>query len=342
MATIKQIAKLSGVSRGTVDRVLNNRGIVNPATAEKVREIASLLHYTPNKVGKTLAVKKKNLKFGYIMFSSTESNPFFADVVTGIQIKAKELEEYGVTVDVRYSEFGSPDDQVRLMDEMIVSGVHGIAITPINHQKVAEKIRELAEMGIPVVTVNTDIENSGRLAYIGSNYLQSGKTAGGLMSLITGGKANVGIVLGSMDVLCHSERVNGFKQNLRKYSPEIKIIKMVENHDDDFESFTVIKDMLTEHPEIDSLFLASAGVYGACRAVESLNLQKKLRIISFDCTPVTKKLILDGVISATIAQQPLKQGSKPLDILFDYLGMDIAPGQDKYYTSIEIKIRENL
>ena len=38
MATIKEIAALAGVSRGTVDRVLNNRGAVNPETAEKPRK----------------------------------------------------------------------------------------------------------------------------------------------------------------------------------------------------------------------------------------------------------------------------------------------------------------
>ena len=43
MATIKEIAALAGVSRGTVDRVLNNRGSVNPITAEKIREIAKAL-----------------------------------------------------------------------------------------------------------------------------------------------------------------------------------------------------------------------------------------------------------------------------------------------------------
>ena len=40
MATIKEIAALAGVSRGTVDRVLNDRGAVNPETADKIRKIA--------------------------------------------------------------------------------------------------------------------------------------------------------------------------------------------------------------------------------------------------------------------------------------------------------------
>lgn len=49
MTTIKEIADLAGVSRGTVDRVLNNRGAVNPKTAEKITEIAQALNYRPNR-----------------------------------------------------------------------------------------------------------------------------------------------------------------------------------------------------------------------------------------------------------------------------------------------------
>ena len=77
---------------------LNNRGLVNPETEAKIREIAALLQYTPNKIGKTLSIIKKNIKFSFLIFSSTTSNPYFEDVVTGIDAKSKELEEFGVTV----------------------------------------------------------------------------------------------------------------------------------------------------------------------------------------------------------------------------------------------------
>ena len=55
MATIKEIAALAGVSRGTVDRVLNDRGAVNPETAEKIRKIAKELDYKPNRAGLVLS-----------------------------------------------------------------------------------------------------------------------------------------------------------------------------------------------------------------------------------------------------------------------------------------------
>ena len=69
MATIKEIAALAGVSRGTVDRVLNHRGSVNPATAEKIEKIARELDYRPNVAGLVLAAQKRKLKLGVILFS---------------------------------------------------------------------------------------------------------------------------------------------------------------------------------------------------------------------------------------------------------------------------------
>lgn len=69
-----RLLKWQVFSRGTVDRVLNNRGSVNANTAARVREIAEKLNYKPNKAGLMLAAQKKNLKIGVILFP--DSNPF--------------------------------------------------------------------------------------------------------------------------------------------------------------------------------------------------------------------------------------------------------------------------
>mgnify|MGYP000922278214 CR=1 FL=1 len=341
MSTIKEIAYLAGVSRGTVDRVLNNRGAVNPDTAEKVRAIAKAVNYTPNRAGKTLAVKKKQLKFGFILFNSA-SNPFFLDVVRGIEDRRTMLKEYGASVEIRYAAIDNPDLQVQLIDELLEQGIDGLAITPINHPAVIKRLKKLTKTGFPVVTTNSDIPDCGRIAYVGSDYYKSGETAAGLMNLVCGGQTNAGIILGSPWVLCHSERVAGFTDRIKKSYPGISIVNTVVNNDDDWESFAVTRKLLTQHPEINALYLAAAGVQGACRAVEDLGLRGKIKIISYDTTAPTCKLVREGAIVATIAQQPFTQGAKPLDILLDYLGMDVKPDKDCYYTKIEIKIKENI
>lgn len=340
MTTIKQIAEIAGVSRGTVDRVLNNRGGVNQTTERHIREIARSLNYSPSKAGQNLAIRKKNLKFGFVLFSSSGSNPFFNDVEEGIRSKAVELEEYGVFVDIQYSDFDSWQRQIDLLEKFRKDGYNGVAITPVNDSRVAEKAAELTREGIPVVTVNSDIENSGRIAYVGSDYRLSGRTAAGLFNLICKGCATIGIVSGSNNILCHTERIEGFTERIKEAYPSLKIKDVAINHDDDIESYIETKKLLDNNKDIDALFLTAAGVQGACKAAAESG--RGLKIVSYDCVPATKRLVASGVISATIDQQPRYQGRMPLEILFDYAATGLSPKQERFITNVVIKIGENL
>lgn len=255
MATIKEIAALAGVSRGTVDRVLNDRGAVNPETAEKIRKIAKELDYKPNRAGLVLAAQKKRLKLGVILFST--GNPFFQDVLAGINEKAEELAGYNCTVITKQISFGV-EAQLQAVKELLAEEVNGIAMTPYNDERIRDCINTLYEQGIPVVTLNTDIENSRRIAYVGSNYTRSGATAAGLLQLMTSGTVNVGIVTGSSNILCHTERIAGFLKTLEPFSDRIRVVDTVEIHDDEVESYEKTTTLLSKHPEINALFFAPA------------------------------------------------------------------------------------
>jgi DNA-binding LacI/PurR family transcriptional regulator len=113
---MKEIAELSGVSRGTVDRVLNHRGIVNAETERKVLEIAKLLDYQPNKAGIALAAQKKKLKIGVLLFGA--ENPFFDEVMDGLRQKLEELSIYGCTVIERRISFDL-QSQLQTIDELL-------------------------------------------------------------------------------------------------------------------------------------------------------------------------------------------------------------------------------
>lgn len=339
VATIKEIAALAGVSRGTVDRALNNRGIVNPETAERIIKIANSFNYKPNKAGIALAVKKKKLRLGVVLLG--EQSAFFKDVLKGVDSKTTELEDFGCTVFKRNPALNE-ESQLEAINELLEKEINGLVIAPYNHPKVASKLKEITESGIPVVTTNTDIPNSGRIAYVGSDYFLSGETAGGLMTIVTGGNANVGIVTGSLNVLCHSERIAGFKHNIEETNQGIKIAAISENFDDDFESYAVTNEMLQKHPEINAIYCTAAGVYGTCKAVTSIKPHKKIHIICHDAVQSTINLLKEGIITATICQQPEIQGSKPLDILFNHLMTGLPPKKEFYYTQLDIKIKENI
>lgn len=337
MATIKEIADLAGVSRGTVDRVLNNRGEVNTETAARIMEIVKALDYRPNKAGLALAVRKRRYKIGVILFS--ENNPFFDEVMEGVCKKAQELEDYGVSTITKRVEFEC-GEQLEAMEKMLQEGIHGLLIAPYNDERIREKIDEFADRQIPVVTVNTDIEGSKRIAYVGSDYFQSGRVAAGIFGLLMPDNTELAIITGSSNILCHSERIRGFKEVLEEDYPGIRIAEIRENHDDEFESYAITKQILENYPKMDALFFSAAGVWGGCKAV--IESRRSVKVVTFDEVPTTLEMLKEGIISVTIGQQPFRQGFKALDVLFEHLTSGVVPEASSCIIDLTMKIKENV
>ncbi len=337
--TIRQIAELSGVSRGTVDRVINRRGKVNPKTEALVQRVAKELGYSPNMAGKALAVRKKPPVLGVVVPS--EGNPFFDDVLRGVRAAERELSDYGVRVLTGTMKGYSVEKQLSLI-EGLEPQINALILTPISDPRIAARIDGLTERGVPVVTLNTDIENCRRLCYVGSNYVKGGETAGGLLGLIKGGSSRVGIVTGSVKVLGHNQRLEGFHNVIRAKYPGIRVVDFAETNDDDFIAFDATRTMLASHPEIDAIFIAAAGAYGVCRAVMAMGLEETVTILSFDKPPSTVEMLRRGLIKATICQQPFSQGYKAVQCAFSYLISGAVPEAEKLMIKNEIRIEENL
>ena len=82
--TIRQIAEAAGVSRGTVDRALNNRAI------------ADEMGYKPKQLGRALSMSRNNIKIGVILQGA--ETPFMKEVLKGIQEACAEVDNLGGTV----------------------------------------------------------------------------------------------------------------------------------------------------------------------------------------------------------------------------------------------------
>ncbi len=339
MATIKEIAELAGVSRGTVDRVLNHRGFVNADTEKKVLEIANLLNYQPNKAGMALAAQKKKYVIGVLLFS--EENPFFDAVIDGLHQKLEELSIYGCTVLMRRVPFDL-EAQLDTIDALREEGIHGLILSPYNAAEIQFKIDELWAAGIPCVTVNTDIPNSKRIAYVGSDYLKCGRVAANLLQLVGSGIIRLGIVTGSHNILCHEERIHGFSDYVKTNKLPVQIVDIRENGDDDYQSYDVVSAMLSEHPEINALYFTAAGVFGGCRAIQNSELQKQPVVITFDAVPSTVEMLKAGIVTATICQHPEEQGARSLALLVDYLLTNKLPEQPLVHMDLEIKVKESF
>ena len=202
----------------------------------------------------------------------------------------------------------------------------------------------MEKLKIPIVTVNTDLPDyHSPFCYVGNDFYLCGKTAANLMAMITGNSCCIGIVTGFFNAKSHADRVEGFCDYIRDI-PGMSVAAVAENQDDEMESYYVTKTMLNEHPEINAMFLVAGGVHGAGNASArscSTSIGRSKRSPLTMCPP-PKPWSGEGIIAATICQQPVRQGKMALSVLFDYLIDGKLPDSKRLYTDIQIKIQSNI
>lgn len=341
MVSIKDIAALAGVSRGTVDRALNDRGGVNRVVADRIKKIAAEQGYKTNRAALALAARKKPMTIGVIFPS--EGNAFYEDVITGLETAEAEFRDSGLSVILKTMRGYSEDAQLALMDELVKEGVQALVLAPINSRRITSKVNSIVKKGIPVITANTDLEKSKRLCYVGTDYEKSGRIAAGLLGLVSDkDPLNTVIITGSIQILGHNQRIIGIHEAARKHYPFIHILDICETYDDIDRAYTVTQEILQKYPELDAIYMTAGGVAGACRAVVDSGRSGVVRLLTHDNTSESRPYLEAGVISATICQDPFRQGYLPVKILFDYFLDKQAPSQERVYTQNDILIRENL
>ncbi|MCI6085547.1 substrate-binding domain-containing protein [Selenomonas sp.] len=338
MVTIKQIADMCGVSRGTVDRVLNNRGNVKPEKRKRVLEVMRELNYQPNPAGKALAARKHKPVVGILLPS--EGIVFFDDVLETMHRMARRYEDYGVRFVWRLLRGYHADEQCAAIEELRHE-VNALIVNPMSEPAVIQKIDECVADGIFVITINNDVELSHRQLYVGSDYYEGGQTAGALLQMIGPEELKTGVLMGSKAMLGHRQRLDGFCDILRK-NPHFELLAVEENEDDERISYEKAKAMLEKYPELNALFVISAGASGAGQAVKELGRVQSVTLIVFDTIPTTVQLMKEGVVKAALYQHPHQQAAKAIRAAFEYLVNGVRPEKQQDIVQNEIRILQNV
>lgn len=307
--TISEIAKLAGTSRGTVDRVINGRGKVNKELAEKIMEIVKSSEYEVNGSARALSMSQKKYVVGIVINSI--GNPFFSRVRQGFEDSRKKWENFGL--DMYYKEIRgyNEEEQIEAIDDVAARGVNVLALTPINTQRVIDKLNSLT---IPIVTFNNDLRLDKKFAYIGCNYAESGNMCGDLAALMLPDGGRVEVITGSLNTLGHRQRVECFAERIARKKCSISI---AENNDDDELSYSLVHDMLAGESVPDLIYFSAGGIAGGLQAVEESG--KRVGVLTVDETAAVVEGMKSGLVGASVTQQPYEQGRMTIDIIAQYL-----------------------
>lgn len=338
--TLQQIADEAGVSRGTVDRALNNRGRIDPDVARKIKGIAKEMNYKPNRAGRALAMSAKGVTIGVVVQAA--DTPFMKKVLDGTREAREEVKSLGVNVIIKKVSGMDTEKAMARVVELKEKGCNGIAIVPTADSRMRDMIDQLVEGDIPVVTFNTDIEESKRLCFVGQNALQSGRTAAGLMAEIIPAGGKVLMISGHTTNKAHKDREDGFRDELAKIRSDIHLLDTHYAKDKEKNAEKITAKILAKHEDLAGIYLSAAGVPGVCTALEKEGLLGKVKIISNDLTEQNIGFLKEGKITFLLGQDAHRQGYESVMMLFDKLFDGKIPDREFIYTQIVIKTRYNI
>ena len=338
--TIQQIAEKAGVSRGTVDRALNNRGRINPEVADMVKRTAEEMGYV-HKARKRQKNSGGKRKIGIVTQLSGSS--FMLEIKRGIQTGKKELEDLGIEVLVKENTSVHEEDQLGAIDELLKEGINGLAIMPVDSEAIREKLNWLVnEKKIQVVTFNSDIVGTKRCCFVGMDNKLSGQTAAGLFGVMTRGVGRILVITGYFSSMLNNSRVDGFVEEIKKISPKLEIAGVQGSFNNTEEVRKIIENAMMSISGINGIFVVSGGQEGIVEAFKNLGVDQRPYVVIYDQTKKNEKLLKDNVADFLIDQNGFEQGYRPQRILADLLLNDNQPEKEYFYTGIDIKTKYNL
>jgi LacI family transcriptional regulator len=338
--TIRQIAQKAGVSRGTVDRVLNGRQGVKPDVRDRIIAIAEQLNYVPNVAGKALAYSKKPALFGIVM--PPKDIRFFDEIRSGIHAAAEELKDLGIRLDYHYVDNKRPEEGAAAIQKLVQAGANGIMFSVMDDDLIRESINEAVDQGVPVVTFNSDVENSKRICFVGQDLYKSGKVAAGLMMKVLRPHAKVLVLTGNLKFHAHRSRVQGFKEALAASTNRLEVVQVLEGYDRYPDTFSQLDQALKDQPDLEGIYMATGPIEACMDVIKHYRKEGRIKIICNDLLPEVEQGLREHIIDFTIVQNPQQQGYRSLRILYDLIFAGKQPELEYNYTQTHIYIPESL
>jgi LacI family transcriptional regulator len=341
-ARIKDIALLAGVSIGTVDRVLHNRGEVAEKTRLNVQKILKETNYSPNLMAQVLKLKKR-FHLASLLPEPGKDNSFWLKHPLGMTRAIEELDPFPVTLSqVTFDMLNEEDFQEKTLRVLNLKP-DGVLLAPIFKSESISFCSRLLKEGIPFVFVDGFIENAGFLAYTGENVFQSGRVAGQLIDMVTPGKFDILVVNIARNIqnIHHlNNRSQGFLNYFEKSGKNTGKKINLNITDPSHESVRTALDIVFTKSEIGSIFITGSKSYLIASYLEEKGIDS-INLIGYDLLDQNVKYLKSGIIKFLIGQRPEEQTLKGIKKLFEFLSLNKIP-EKMEYLPVDIVTSENV
>ena len=302
--TIKDIAKLAGVSVATVSRVING----DPAVAEKLKvkvlQVIKDTNYVPNTVGRNLRKSKSDM---ILVMLPTLSNPFYSKILRGIEQRASE-NDYGILVSVTHHEARIEKKYLKMLQMKQADGV----ISLFSTLDVEELNRVSGEY--PFVQC-CEYTEGAQLPYVMIDNRKAAYEA--TRYFINHGHKHIGMISGNFYESSERAREQGYKEALLEAGLEHNPNYIVKSNYRPESGMDMCRALLSlPEPPTAILTVSDTLAIGAIKHLKSAGIKAgdKMDVIGFDNASITR--VYDPTIS-TVAQPRYDLGTVSVDLVIE-------------------------
>lgn len=342
--TINDVAKAAGVTCGTVDRVLHNRGEVAQATREKVLKVIEKLGYKPNVYASLLA---KNVAHNIaVIMPSFNAGDFWELVNDGFDQAREYAGRFSVTITMYYYNQYDIDSFRKQCNQVVKEGHSGVIIAPMFLDETLRFSVKLSEEGIPYVIFNTSAGTDSHLAYYGLPMYESGRCcADMLMSMSdTGQKDRIYLVKILRDAKKLSDpsadKRRGFLDYMEDYYPDTEIINVVVNPNSPKDVTETFAKAFSGAEGRLNIVTLNSRIYLVADYLRSQGL-KGFNVVGYDVLERNIEALKKGYVRMLIGQHSDKQAIGAVTALTDYLVIGKSPKIRDNYMSIDLLTKNN-
>ena len=336
--TLEDVAREAGVSLATVDRVVNGRIGVHARTIERVNAAIRQLGYLADPNASRLA-RGRDYDFRIILPSG--ENEFMLNLAAEFRATRERHLQERVRLSIQHVDtFDGLAVAAAL--ENLPSGIDGVAVVALDHPAVTEAINALADAGVVVLTLVSDVPNSRRAHYVGIDNFAAGRTAASLIGRFVGPrKGKVGLIAGSLALRDHIERQFGFEQIISREYPNLEVLPVREARDENARVEAAARSLLKDHSDLVAIYNAGGGQAGVIAALEATGHVSDVIFVAHELTVSTRRHLVRGTIDALINQDAGHMARSTARILTALReGRPIVPGQE--HIRIDIFLRDNM
>lgn len=338
---IKDIARMAGVSKGTVDRVLHKRGRVSEEAFGKVMEVLKDIDYKPNLIARTLS-SSKNYRI-IALLPDPEKDAYWAQSREGILQAAVEWAHYNVHLELFFFDQYNKESFKNRAYEARMTKPDGIITAPIFYDEALVLFEELRKHSIPYVLFNTNIPEVKPLSFIGQDSFLSGKVGAELMYLgqHEGGKLAVLHLDEDLRNSVHLiQKEKGFREYFRDRNScrfDIREISLQPDHPSLEERLTEI----VEDRQLKGIFVSTSKGTAVVASFLERTGKQNIRLIGYDILDENLKYLRAGTIDFLINQNPKRQAFLGVSHLANHLVFKKqAPELDLF--PLEVITQQNL